>query len=201
MKKLLVVVFLTGFLFVSCNKDSSILEPEKEFALSKQQIDQKPEEEFVTTSGYTKIRDKFSKSYTIDGDKGGKIIEKHTWTNGKDTMKLEAYLTIPKGAFDDTLTFKLVFDPNLLSVHLYPSPFMFNIPLVLDLKFKGVYVDFEIDSDSLDFQYYNPNGTFENVDYKNIKWNSNSRTLMVFDAELHHFSRYGWTRNKPTNVD
>lgn len=199
MKKVLVLTLLLGFLFVGCENDSSILQPENDIdATTILPISDKLDAQTSTISEYTNVKDNLSRTYTINGDKGGKIIEKHTWTNGIATLKLEAYLTIPKGAFDGTLTFDMVFDPNLLSVELHPTPFTFDIPVILDLKYKGISDDFEIDSDSLDFQYYNPDGTFENVKYKNIKWNPSSRALMVSDAELHHFSRYGWTRTKPS---
>lgn len=192
MKNILPLVLLVMFLFVSCEDESSVLEPENvnenhEASVSKMAI----------TSDYTIVQEKYSRTYTIIGDKGGKIIEKHTWVNGADTLKLEAYLTIPVGAFEDTLTIEMLFDPNLLSVQLFPSPFTFNLPVILDLKYKGVKLDFDLDNNDLDFQYYNPDETFEDVDYKNILWDSESNTLMVFDAELNHFSRYGWTRTKP----
>ncbi|MEE9430489.1 MAG: hypothetical protein V3V16_05570 [Melioribacteraceae bacterium] len=199
MQKLLTLVLVIGFLFVGCQDDSMLLQPEVEFdATSIQSIPKDNSAKASTISEYTIVKDKYSRTYTINGNKGGKIIEKHTWSNGTESLKLEAYLTIPKGAFEGELTFEMVFDPNLLSVELHPTPFTFDIPVILDLKYKGITKDFEINPDSLDFQYYKLDGTFENVDYKNIKWNPNSRTLMVFDAELHHFSRYGWTRTKPS---
>ncbi len=54
----------------------------------------------------------------------------------------------------------MAFDPNLLSAELHPTPFPFDIPIILDLKFKGVSEDYEIDANSLDFQYYKIDATF-----------------------------------------
>lgn len=198
MKRLLTFALLVGIFFTSCEDGSSIFQPEDDLnGITILFTDENLEEEITIISEYTNFKDNFARIYTIIGDKGGKIIEKHTWTNGVETLKLEAYLTIPAGAFEDTLTFEMVFDPNLLSVELHPTPFTFDIPIILDLKFKGISEDYEIDSDGLDFQYYKPDGTFEDVDYNSVEWDPIDREIKVFDAELHHFSRYGWTRTKP----
>ncbi len=200
MQKTLTFVLLAVTFLSSCEEDASILQLEDNLNRTTILfIDENLEEKTTIISEYTDVKDKLSKTYTIVGNKGGKIIEKHTWTNGIKRLKLEAYLTIPKGAFEDTLIFDMVFDPNLLSVEFHPTPFTFNVPIILDLKYKGIDEDFEIDPDSLDFKYYKLDGTFEDVNYKNILWNFNSRTLTVKDAELHHFSRYGWTRTKTTD--
>ncbi len=198
MKRLLTFVLLVGIFLTSCQDDSSILQSDSELdGTTILIVNENLEEHIDIVFEYTKVKDNFARTYIIIGDKGGKIIEKHTWTNGTETLKLEAYLTIPAGAFEDTLTFDMVVDPNLLSVEFHPTPFTFNVPIILDLKFKGISEDYKIDSDSLDFQYYKVDGTFEEVDYKSVEWDPIDREIKVFDAELHHFSRYGWTRTKP----
>jgi len=198
MKKLITVTLLVGFLFLGCQDNNSVLEPDKELeieALSKNPFIEGPEDEVMQSYKSVLPKIKYSKNYTMNGDSGGKIIEKHQWNYSTGKLKLEAYLTIPKGAFDGDLTFDLVFNPNLLSMELHPTPYAFNIPVVLDLKFKGIPEIYDIDPENLDFQYYKPNGTFEYVEYDDITWNAESRTLMVKKAKLHHFSRYGWTRS------
>ena len=198
MKNLLKLLLVIGIVFTSCQDDSSILQSEGDLdGTTILIVDENFEEEMDVISEYSEVRSILARTYTVVGDSGGKIIEKHTWTNGTETIMLEAYLTIPAGAFEDTLTFDMVFDPNLLSVELRPTPFTFNIPVMLDLQFKGISEDYDINPDSLDFKYYKVDGTFEDVNFKNIIWLPQSRTIKVFDAELHHFSRYGWTRTKP----
>ena len=61
---------------------------------------------------------------------------------------------------------------------------------------RGIPKKIEIDDNNLDFEYYNPDGTYELVEYENIEWDEVNRELKVKKAQLHHFSRYGWTRKK-----
>ena len=143
-----------------------------------------------------RVKKKLAKNYTFNGAEGGKIDQKYTWYTVFDTVKLEASLTIPAGAFEGDLTFEIVFDPNEISMELHPTPFNFNIPVELDLKYKGIPKNIDIDGDNLTFEYFNPDGTYEPVEYKEIKWDEATRELKVKKAKLHHFSRYGWTRKK-----
>ncbi len=57
-------------------------------------------------------------------------------TNEAKLLKLDAVLTIPDNAYSRRLTFDIIFDLETLGVELYPSPFTFDKPVILDLKFR-----------------------------------------------------------------
>ena len=179
MKKLLSLLFVGLFFLVGCNGANSPLEPVSN------STDQ-------TTNNDPKIIR--SRTFTIDGDKGGLIYEKYMWKEGSfDSLKVEAKLKIPAGAFKDSLTFDIIIDPNLLSIQLYPSPFTFDKPVLLDLKYKGV--DFsKIDTTNLTFNYIAPDGELIETNYESIQIDPVDGVLFVHDAKLPHFSRYGWLR-------
>ncbi len=200
--KLLIVLFL-GSVFFGCSNEDSLVSPvsnaeieslNKLTLIPPPKYDDKGEIRIVPR--YLKVKKKLAKTYTFNGAEGGKIIQKFTWYTVFDTLKLEAYLTIPAGAYEGDLTFEIVFDPNEISMELHPTPFDFDIPVQLDLKYKGISKKIDIDANNLTFEYFNPDGTYEPVEYEEISWDEDERELKVKDAKLHHFSRYGWTRNK-----
>jgi len=201
-KQILLLMIMIAFL-LGCNSEDSILNPVMDSeveALNKKpllpHLDNRDEKDIEPVSKYRKVLKKFAKNYTINGDEGGKISQTFKWLTYGMPLTLDATLNIPKGAFKGELTFEIVFDPNELSMEFHPTPQDFDIPVVLDLKFLNVPKKFEIDAASLDFQYYDPDGTFESVNYESVNWLNEPRILMVKGAELHHFSRYGWVRNK-----
>ena len=204
MKGVISIIVIVAVLMIGCQENESILEPvnyDLEESLNKSPllgpIDLGPDSEAIdipADSKYTLIQKRMAKEYTFDGSVGGQIIQKYMWVSEEDTLKLEAYLDIPEGAYEGELTFEIVFDPNLLSMELHPTPFYFDKPVEFTMMYKGISEEIEVDPKKLDFKYFNPDGSFEEVDYRNVAWDPSERTLMVFGAELNHFSRYGWTR-------
>jgi hypothetical protein len=203
MKEQILLIMIMIAVLLGCNSEDSILNPVMDSeveALNKKPLlphfDNRDEKDIEPMNKYRKVLKKFAKNYTINGDEGGKISQTFKWFTFGMPLTLDATLNIPKGAFKGELTFEIEFDPNELSMEFRPTPQDFDIPVVLDLKFLNVPKKFEIDAENLDFQYYDPDGTFESVNYESVKWLKEPRILMVKGAELHHFSRYGWVRNK-----
>ncbi len=185
MKMLNVIIFaLASLIFFGCQEQNSILEPSSSFnneVLTKK----KP-------NSNTDIRSHYSKTYTINGKKGGKIRESHSWVDSLgNSIVMEATLNIPRGAFEGTLTFDIIFDLENLSVELYPSPFTFNKPVFLNLLFEGIDLS-ESDLNNMDFKYKSPDGKVYSVSYETKVIEQNY--LEIIQAQLPHFSRYGWTR-------
>lgn len=188
MRMLLGIIVLFGFIMVGCQDNNLILEPnfsQEENTLSKTSIQVDDE-----------VKSFYSKTYTINGTRGGKIREKHVWLN-EDGKKITmgAVIWIPKGAFKGDLTFDVNFDLENLSVDLSPSPFTFDIPVHLDLEFWGIDLG-DISLEDATFRYLSTDGSVEDVNYKKLEVKPEQKYLAVWWAELHHFSRYGWTRTK-----
>ncbi len=197
MKKLILILVLVSLTFFGCQKQDSLVEPSLNTdsgTIAKKEKD--PGFSFFNLNTNFS-RDGFSiysKSYTIDGSKGGTIRESNYWVdyNGRK-VNMSATLTIPAGAFEGKLTFDITFDIENLAVELSPSPFTFNIPVELDLMFSNVDLS-NINPENFDFKYLNPDGTTESISYKKIRINTDWKYLYVEKAQLNHFSRYGWTR-------
>ncbi len=184
MKKLFLILALVSLTFFGCQQQDSPLEPAGSYnngILSKKK-----------TNTDTKIRSHYSKTYTINGKKGGRIREKHTWVDSTgNAIVMEATLTIPRGAFEGNLTFDIIFDLENLSVELYPSPYTFDKPVLLNLLFEGVDLT-GTDLNNMDFKYKSSDGQVYSVVYESKIIESNY--LEIVQAQLPHFSRYGWTR-------
>lgn len=140
------------------------------------------------------VKTKHSKVLTINSEKGGKVYLKHKWKNEKNqNAKLTAVLNIPEGAFSGDLTFEIIFDLENYAVELYPSPYKFDKPLLLDLIFENVDLT-SFDPTLFVFDYLD--GEQENIQYKSIDIRLDNGSVKVREAELNHFSRYGWTRSR-----
>ena len=135
----------------------------------------------------------FKKTYKVDGKKGAMLYFNEPFTNEKGEFGiLNAWLNIPSGAFDGELEFEVIFYLDCYSMELYPSPFTFKKPLSLTLFFYNV--DLSPNDRLLDFAYVEGRG--EDVEYRMKKVDYENGNIFVWDAQLHHFSRYGWTRKR-----
>lgn len=85
----------------------------------------------------------------------------------------------------------MIINSNNGTAKFYPSPEMFNKPLIFNLMITGVDLN-GVDPKTIDYVYLAPDGTFQPIDYKQIVINNG--ILIVDDAKIPHFSMYGWCR-------
>ena len=174
MKIFTYLILFSLIAFTGCNESTSILAPESE--------------EEIQLEGY---KVKYSRNYTVNGDQGGVLFLKVSWLNEDSTrVALESKLTIPKGAYKGDLTFDMIFDLENYALELYPSPFTFDLPVLLDMKFTKIDLT-DIDLANFNFTYLDGE---EEIEYKRIRTNEAEGSIAVYGAVLDHFSRYGWTR-------
>jgi hypothetical protein len=250
MKKIIILFLSTLFIMIGCNDNSSILEPENDYAeqslskgrpillggsddiiLDRNLDDIYPDDDLNPRddlTGFTlnktigseagdskdrkikgdlldedlhrgkyrnrsySVKTKMSKNFTVDGSVGDTLYVSHRWKSKGKRVKLSAKLYIPENAYKGELTFAMIFDLENYALELYPSPFEFDIPVKLDLVFKNV--DFtNLNMQNPDFVYLDGE---EQMLYEKVKFDPEKGVVEVKGAELHHFSRYGWTRKK-----
>jgi hypothetical protein len=139
-----------------------------------------------------KVEALFYASNYINGYKGGDvIIDRQYWAHG-DMVKIFARIKFKPGAFTGIKLIKMMIDDVNGTISFDP-PSVFSRPADLDLKFEGIDLS-GIDQGKVDFVYINPNGTLEPIIYKSITVDIPAKTLEIKDAEINHFSRYGWCR-------
>lgn len=136
----------------------------------------------------------YSRNFTVNSKKGAVIFVKKQFLqpNGKPIF-LRAQLIIPKDAFEGILNFNIEINSEDLSVKLSPSPYKFDRPLLLSVHFSGVDLTGYSKSE-LDFDYMD--GEPEHLSYCMKDVDITRGQLLVVGAEIHHFSRYGWTRTR-----
>ena len=174
MKIFTFLILISLIAFTGCNESSSILAPESD--------------EEIQLESY-KVN--YTRNYTVNGDKGGVLFLKVSWLNEDSArVALESKLTIPKGAYKGDLTFDMIFDLENYALELYPSPYTFDVPVLLDMKFTRIDLT-GIDLDNFNFTYLDGE---EEMEYERIRINDDEGTIAVYGAVLNHFSRYGWTR-------
>lgn len=204
MKYKSIITILLFFIITACQDSSSILEPLNQEDqsildknLSENIINLGNGNRYEIGKGKIKtrrgvIKSKYSKNFIVNGDSGAVLFVRHSWRtkDGKKT-KLRAKLTIPEGAFDGYLKFDMIFDLENYALELYPSPFTFNVPVLLDINFSNIDLS-NVDTTNLEFTYLDGE---EQMQYNAVSFNDKRSSLSVKGAVLHHFSRYGWTRN------
>ena len=85
----------------------------------------------------------------------------------------------------------MIVNSNHGTATFYPSPEMFNQPLTFNLMITGVDLD-GVDPKTISYVYLAPDGSFQRIEYKNLVINNG--ILIVDDAQIPHFSIYGWCR-------
>lgn len=134
----------------------------------------------------------FSASNTINGFKGGDVTINRQYKANAETVKIFARIKFRPGAFTGIKLIKMMIDDVNGTISFDP-PSVFSRSADLDLKFEGINLS-RIDPKKVEFVYINPNGTFEPIIYKSMTVDIPAKMLEVKDAEINHFSRYGWCR-------
>lgn len=168
MKKILIIFTIGVLFFLGCSEKTSITNPETQ------------SRSFISLSdgSLNKITDDYVEK-SINGDKGGII-----------TFRL-GILLIPKGAFEGTKTLTISNDNKFAAVDFGPS-MQFNKPLQFTIHYTDLNLS-GIDPDKVDFGYMDGN-KFEPAVYQSLRVDVKKGSLTVIGAEIHHFSRYGFTR-------
>ncbi len=222
MKKVVFAVIALFFIIVGCQDDNSIISPTESIEdasilnkgrviLDRKLYDDDEDDllylkDTLNFNGTNKLSDDnygpfgdyddysfFKKKYKVDGKKGAMLYFNEPFTNEKGEFGiLNAWLNIPSGAFDGELEFEVIFYLDCYSMELYPSPFTFKKPISLTLFFYNV--DLSPNDKLLDFAYLEGRG--EDVEYGMKQIDYENGNIFVWDAKLHHFSRYGWTRKR-----
>lgn len=186
MRRIISFTFVAmGLILAGCSDQSSLVGPT-------QQISQQQGRTFIDLPISSLDKSRIEASENIDGAKGGKVKIK----GEQDGIKFKGELKIPKGAFVGSAEITIKFDGNTTS-------FDFSIiwegdnqnfvkPLLFSGKMEGLNLD-DVESEDVDFGYFS-NGDFQGVEYKKLKVDTKKGKLEIKEAQLWHFSRYGWAK-------
>ncbi len=187
LKRMTVLLLLVVFL-ASCSTENNPIEP-IETPLTKEAV-KLPVKDYRLS-----VETEFYESKVINGNSGGSINFSFDYVASTgQTVQVYGSLTIPAGAFNTTENIELFIDNEIAAIDFFPSPLAFNTPLLLNLTFKGLDLQ-EGDDSALDFYYTYDNQTQFELIAKNARIvNLSNGKLQVVQAQLPHFSRFGWFR-------
>ncbi len=100
-------------------------------------------------------------------------------------------IQVPAGAFTGTKTISATLNCETLYADFAPTPMTFNKLIYYTVEYRGVDLS-GIDPTNLDFFYIDGYGNMVKATYDNIYVDVVNNKLGVVNAQLPHFSRYGF---------
>lgn len=105
------------------------------------------------------------------------------------TVSAYVEIWVPAGAFSGTKTISATLNSETLYADFTPTPLTFNTPIYYTVEYFGVNLA-GIDPANVDFYYIDGSGNMVKAPYAEI--HVEDGWLCVVDAQLPHFSRYGF---------
>ncbi len=135
----------------------------------------------------------FNVSKLINGLLGGNIILNKTYIS-KDgrLVTMLVNLVVPPLAFIGQQNITLTIDSCFAAVHCEPG-MTFQLPLIMVQTFVGLDLK-KYNTEDIDFVYLKDDGGIEDINNSAIIVEKLTGTLTVLNAQIPHFSRYGWIR-------
>jgi hypothetical protein len=203
MKKLISIAALFLLLFVGCNDQTSITEPTG--VSSNVQTIQKQEPNWISLPARNPLQlNKINiVSKVINGAYGGSLIISDFYT-AYSMQTLDTYdnviqppsvttyasLVIPAGAFSGKKTITMTSDDAVCAFTFGPSQ-VFNKNAVFNATFTGVDLS-GVDPAKVKFAYLADDGSIQYAPNDGIVVDVVAGKLQVINAQIPHFSRYGF---------
>jgi hypothetical protein len=208
-KKTLILLILTGITFLGCseNFDNPLLSPTLESDnytnskiilsdtenLTNPRLERDPDG--ARTGDLTDLQ-KLSVSKSINGVTGGELIIDTTYVNYQGRLLyVYAEIFVQQNTFQGETEFTMILHPEEATIEFYPHMVFDNVVRV-SVWYEGI--DLEAlgynSNGHVDFAFFANDGDIEIIPAQQSHVNMEQNTIKVLNAQLHHFSRYGWIR-------
>jgi hypothetical protein len=184
MKKLLSINLIVLTLLFGCNPDSNITSPDESVNNPHLKLIQLPTPEGLS------VETLYTESKYINGNYGGYFTEQFSYQITAGTVNITSKLVFPAGSFSGGKTITQTFNTETASLEFGPA-MQFNESVKYTLTITGLDLT-GVNPNTLDFVYVAQDGSTTGVVYDSIYMDEASGTLKVTNAQLNHFSRYGF---------
>jgi len=185
MKKITKILLFTIIFIFGCEQGSNTVSPPIEPNYESPLIS------LPTPEGGSNAESEYTVEKVINGWNGGTFYAQYSYEGGPfGTVTIISKLQFPSGAFSGYKTITQTFNSETASVTFGPA-IEFNQTVEYDITITGVDLS-GVNPDSLDFVYIANNGTIQYCEYEHLWMDQSTGRLHVDDAELQHFSRYGF---------
>jgi hypothetical protein len=198
MKKAILLIILIGITFLGCsdNLDNTLLSISDVENLTDPRLERDPHTDRNTANTDLK---KLSVSKLINGETGGELIIDTTYINYQGRLiNVFGRIFFVDSSFTGTTEFTMVLHPEDTSVELFPHNMVFDRVARVSVWYTGVDLDAMgyNTTGHVDFAFFADDGSTEIIPApaQQSHVNMEQNTIKVLNAQLHHFSRYGWIR-------
>ena len=186
MRTTLTTLLLSAFLFFGCNQESEILTPIEESSNQEYTLISLP-----TPTGGLSIETIYSFSMEISGEQGGTFYNNFSYEGGPfGTVTVNSRLLFPANSFSGNEDITKTYNTDYATMEYGPS-MSFNEPVLCGLRFYGLDLS-GVNPETVRYVYIANDGTIEDVEYESLSINVASGYIWVKNAQLNHFSRYGF---------
>lgn len=211
MRKIAILILLSILFLIGCQDDNSILEPTNEISnsLNKRRVkldDDKSSSENTDSD----VTNNTAEPNWITVPSSGLEISTSKWVNGTDetlldlntsvqggifgSIQINATLRFTRGSFVGSRFVTMSINSAYGTASFSPSG-VFDKPAIYNSTIMGLDLS-GINPDEIQFVYMGTDGKYYPIDVQHILVEPQSGKLQVINAEIPHFSRYGWTRTK-----
>jgi hypothetical protein len=184
MQKLLTFLLFSVLVFSGCNQESEITSPVDTGPILNKKLISLP----LSSGGLTVESQTFTK--WINGGNGGVFSADYSYQSGTGTVNQYSTLEFDAGAFSGWKNISQTFNTGGAAMEFGPS-MQFLDDVAYSYKITGVDLS-GINPATLDFVYIDANGNMYPVQYESVSMDEATGMLEVVDAEIPHFSRYGF---------
>lgn len=187
MKKILLTIATLLLVMIGCTDQSTINSPVD----NNSQTEQFSMIALPSSTSGMSVEVLMPQFKVINGSNGGTFTAYFGYQGGPfGYVKCYSQLTFMPGAFSGEKNISQTLDTDFASMAFGPS-MQFNIPVSYTLYYSGLNLS-NINPQTLKFVYIAPNGTYQNCEYDSITMDAATGTILVRNAKLNHFSRYGF---------
>ncbi|MBZ0200670.1 MAG: hypothetical protein K8H86_12435 [Ignavibacteriaceae bacterium] len=184
MKQLIFTLFLAGVFFAGCSDFNNTTIPANSQSTVQKIKMPAPKNLSVETT--------FTVSERIAGNFGGELLLDGFYPSTTGDVMIEAELIVPSGAYSGEKVLSISNEGQFVEVSLDPS-MQFDAPVLLSVRMDGLDLS-DVNPETIQFLYFADDGSTESVTYDELIVDVENGILGVRNAQLTHFSRYGFAK-------